>query len=390
MHNPFPSIPQPSDDELAHSARVSEHLRRLIAAGGGRIGFDRFMEALLYAPGLGYYSAGKQKFGVSGDFVTAPEIGGLFGACLGAQVGEVLAETGGDILEFGAGSGALCVQVLDALADAGGVPRRYYILEPSPDLAAAQRRRIEAGRWRSTVRWIERPPTEFTGVVLANEVLDAMPVSRFRVTDQGPRWLDVGIDGDGFAWRDGAALAGSPLAALLRDLDLPLGYVSEFNPRAAAWVAGLADWLQRGVALIADYGYPRSEYYHPQRVSGTLRCFYRHHAHDDPLVLEGIQDVTAHVDFSAVAEAARGAGIEVLGYTSLAQFLVGAGLMRWIGQPPAGPEAALKLANEVKRLTLPQEMGEVFKVIALGRGMQRPLSAFRDGDRSGRLSAAAP
>ncbi len=385
MNSPIASLPEPSDDERAHAASVSNHLRELIDAAGGRIGFDRFMEAALYAPGLGYYGSGKRQFGAGGDFVTAPELGSLFGECVAGQVAEVLAETGGDVIEFGAGSGALCLQVLGALERLGCAPARYCILETSAQLVASQRRAIGAAGLADRVRWIDRLPTAFTGVVLANEVLDAMPTARFQVAGRGARWLEVGIDGDGFGWRPGAEVADCPLAGWLEALDLPSGYVSEFNSRAPAWVSGLGDWLQRGVAILADYGYPRREYYHPQRVAGTLRCFFHHHAHDDPLVLTGVQDVTAHVEFTAVAEAADAAGIEVMGYTSLAGFLFGAGLTERLREAPEDPRKALRLANEVKRLTLPQEMGEVFKVIALGRGVDRAPTAFRNSDRSGLL-----
>ncbi len=385
MNSPIASLPDPSDEERAHAARVASHLRELIDAAGGRIGFDRFMETVLYAPGLGYYVSGKRQFGEGGDFVTAPELGSLFGECVAGQIAEVLVETGGDIIEFGAGSGALCLQVLGALEKLGCAPDNYYILETSAQLAAEQRRTIGATSLAERVHWIERLPTAFTGVVVANEVLDAMPAARFQVAGRGARWLEVGVDGDRFAWRPGAEVADCPLAGWLQALDLPSGYVSEFNPRATAWVAGLGDWLRRGVVILADYGYPRREYYHPQRIAGTLRCFFRHHAHDDPLVLTGVQDVTAHVDFTAVAEAADFAGIELMGYTSLTGFLFGAGLTERLRGVPEDPRLALRLANEVKRLTLPQEMGEVFKVIALGRGVDRAPTAFRDADRSGLL-----
>jgi SAM-dependent MidA family methyltransferase len=385
------TLPSLNAAERAHAARVAEHIRDFIAAQGGVIGFDVFMRLALYAPGLGYYSAGATKFGGGGDFVTAPEVSSLFSRCLARQVAAVLEVTGGDVLELGAGQGTMAADVLTELAALDCLPERYLILEVSADLAERQRARIAAlpAELAQRVQWLERwPEPPLRGVVLANEVLDAMPVERFVLRGR-PGGIDVlalgvAVDGDQFAWRET-----SPTPELMHAVadiveglpgPLPDGYVSEVCLSFQPWIASLAAHLEEGVALLIDYGLPRAQLYHPERSAGTLRCHFRHRAHDDPFVNVGLQDITAWVDFTRVAEAADGAGLEVLGFATQAAFLIGAGIevLLTTGMKEAGEDlkAQTRLAGEARRLLLPGEMGEIFKVIALGRNYESPLAGF--------------
>ncbi len=391
MKTRLQSLPPPSDHERAHAARVASHIAGIARAAGGRLAFDRFMDLALYAPGLGYYATGEAPFGPAGDFVTAPSLGSVFGACLARPVAEVLDTTGGAVLEFGAGSGVLCRQLMEQLDALGRLPERYLVLETSAALRSSQMdevARLPAALARR-VEWLDRlPAAPFTGVVVANEVLDAMPVTRFTVTGDGVAVDGVTVRGDDFDWCTVDATSGDgSLDALAARHALPPGYRSEVCPRASAWVASMGEWLGRGAAFVIDYGYPAAEYYHPERGRGTLQCFFHHVAHDDPLVLTGIQDITAHVDFSAVARAARDAGLDLLGFASQGSFLLGAGLMEVIGAGADDAAGQLALANEVKRLTLPTEMGELVKVLAIGRGLGRAPGAFDGIDRSGVLAS---
>lgn len=389
-----PQLPLPDEVARAHSARVVEHIRREIVGAGGAISLARFMDLALYAPGLGYYSAGARKLGAEGDFVTAPEISPLFGRCLARQVSEVFGRLGGgSILELGAGSGALAAEVMESLARDGALPERYLILEVSADLRERQQALLaeEVPQWLSRFSWLDRlPERPLGGVILANEVLDAMPVHRFRICTSEVQECTIGWHNDRFRW--GLAAAGRRLAAAVARLQavlperLPDGYTSEINLALPAWVASLGSCLEAGVILFIDYGFPRHEYYHPDRSEGTLMCHYRHRAHGDPLVLVGLQDITAHVDFTALAEAAENAGLKVAGYTTQAHFLVASGLLELAAQvPDGGTRAQLALANQVKTLTLPSEMGELFKVLALGRGVAEPLVGFGLRDLRPRL-----
>nr|MCU0950229.1 SAM-dependent methyltransferase [Burkholderiaceae bacterium] len=339
----------------------------------------------LYAPGLGYYAAGAHKLGdaaAGGDFVTAPELSPLFGQALAAQVAELI-ETGAvapNVVEFGAGSGALAHDVLSALDSRGVAVARYAIVEVSADLRERQRARLAAHR---NVAWLDAPPADFDGVVIANEVLDVMPVRLFVAATDGLRERGV-------AWRDDRLVfddrpADASLCAQVQAIEretgaLPPGYGSEVSAVVSAWSADLSRWLARGVALLIDYGFPRREYYHPQRLMGTLMCHYRHHAHADPLWLPGLNDITAHVDFTAVADAAHGAGLDVIGYTTQAHFLLNCGLLDLVQRAPLP-----RRANEAQRLVSEAEMGEVFKVLAVGRGVEVPLMGFARGDRVERL-----
>jgi SAM-dependent MidA family methyltransferase len=364
-----------------------QRLREEMAAAGGAIAFDRFMELALYAPGLGYYVAGARKFGEHGDFITAPELGSLFARCLARPCRSLLAGLGGgDILEAGAGSGALAADLLLELESLGQLPERYLILELGAELRDRQNETIKrrAPHLFGRVRWLVDLPGDFRGMVLANEVLDAMPVTRFKVTQNGVNELYVAWENQGLVWQERPASAS--LRERVEPFGLAVGYTSEINLRAEAWVRSVADSLKQGAMLLIDYGFPCAEFYHPQRAQGTLMCHYRHQAHDDPLQLAGLQDITAHVDFSAIAEAGVGAGLTLLGYTSQAAFLLGGGLEQIMAaSDPNDVRAHLALTQQIKKLTLPHEMGELFKVLALGRGMREPLPGFTLQDRRARL-----
>jgi len=381
------ALPPPSSEEQAHSARLQQRLCEEIAARGGSISFARFMELALYAPGLGYYAAGRQKFGAPGDFITAPELGSLFARCLARPCRSILAQLGGgDILEAGAGSGALAADLLLELEALGRLPERYLILELSDELRdrQAETLRRKAPRLLDRTHWLDALPSDFRGVVLANELLDAMPAERFRIAEDGIRQLYIAWENDRFVWREKPAEAS--IRVRIEPLALPQGYISEINPQAEAWVRSVADVLEQGAMLLVDYGFPRAEFYHPQRTDGTLMCHYRHRAHDDPLLLVGLQDITAHVDFTAIAEAGTETGLSLLGYTSHAAFLIGCGLEQLMSaSDPEDARAHLGLTQQVKKLTSPHEMGELYKVIALGRGIREPFPGFADHDRRGRL-----
>ena len=380
-------LPEPAADALAHSQRLARHIREEILRSGGWIGFARYMELALYAPGLGYYVAGARKLGREGDFVTAPEISPLFGETLARQVAQVLDRGLEQVLEIGAGSGALAASLLAELERLGRLPKRYLILELSADLRERSRDTIaaRAPHLMERVAWLNRLPPSFSGVVLGNEVLDAMPVHGVRVTEagieeSGVRSLDDGTFG--WAWR---AASGELLQAA-RELELPAGYSTEIGLVACGFIRSLAESIERGVAILVDYGFPRHEYFHPQRATGTLMCHYRHHAHGDPFFLPGLQDITSHVDFSAIADAGVEVGMDLLGYTAQAQFLINCGITEVLARVPAEDEGRyLPLANQANRLLSPAEMGELFKVIALGKGLDfeldAPLIGFRSADR---------
>ena len=372
------ALPPPDAIAAEHSGRVAAHLVQSISAAGGWIPFDRYMELVLYAPGLGYYAAGARKFGdsaIGGDFVTAPEISPLFARALAAQFAELFEQVPARIVEFGAGSGVLARDLLAALAAGGVGVERYSIVEVSPDLADRQRGTLAAEQ----VEWLASPPPSFEGVMLANEVLDVMPVKLF--VKRGGATLERGV-----VVRDGAFAfderpAGPPLAATVASVEVELGpladgFTSEIGLVGASWMRSVGAWLERGALLAIDYGFPRREYYHPHRLMGTIMCHYRHHAHADPFWLPGLCDLTAHVDFSALADAAHGAGLDVLGYTSQAHFLLNCGLLEML-QADHGHARA----NEAHRLLSEAEMGELFKVLAVGRGIAPPLRGFARGDR---------
>lgn len=379
--------PRPSDEALAHSARLLAHLRETIDTEGP-LEFARFMELALYAPGLGYYSGGARKFGAAGDFVTAPELSPLFGACVARQCEQVLRLTGGEVLELGAGSGALAASVLETLERLGVLPDRYLILERSADLRQRQQAHLRehVPALCERVEWLDDLPGRFNGIVLANEVLDAQPVSLFVAPDRAP---SVGWGDGGLEWREAPAPAWlqAEVAAIGAAVGgLEAGYTSEVSPQAAALVASLAERLESGLLLFIDYGMSRREYYHPQRSGGTLMCHYRHRAHADPLLLPGLQDITAYVDFTRMAGAGRAAGLVLAGYATQAHFLLGCGLDEVMGEIFAtsepGSRVQIEAARDAKLLTLPGEMGERFKVLGLSRGLSEPLRGFGVRDLS--------
>jgi len=380
------ALPEPTPDARAHSERVASHIRDEIASSGGWISFARYMELALYAPGLGYYSAGAKKLGKEGDFITAPEISPLYGQTLARQVREIFRAGFDEVLEVGAGSGALAATLLEELERSVSLPRSYLILELSADLRERSRDTLAARvpHLLERVAWLNRLPPSFSGVVIGNEVLDAMPVHVVRVKGGKIEEGGVGARGDrlGWSWRP----ASGDLLDAAKALALPEGFRTEIGLAARGFLRSLAGVLEKGVALFVDYGFPRSEYYHAQRSEGTLMCHYRHHAHADPLFLPGLQDITSHVDFSAVADAAREGGIELAGYTSQAQFLVNCGITEVMERTPTEDRGKfLPLANQANRLMSPAEMGELFKAIAFERGFAAPLLGFREGDRRGTL-----
>ena len=376
-------LPAPSAEALALSAELTRLIADEIGKSGGWIPFARYMELALYAPGLGYYMAGARKLGRDGDFVTAPEISALYGRTLARQVQEIARDGLSDVLEIGAGSGTLAADLLVELEKLGALPQRYLILELSPDLRSRSRNTLaaRAPHLLERVAWLNGLPPAFEGVVIANEVLDAMPA---RVCERdGKRIIEMGVAvaGGKFEWApqpSGAAPAAIDASCFPVD-----GYRSEFQHAACGFVRSLGGALAHGAALFVDYGFPRGEYYHPQRSTGTLMCHYRHRAHDDPFYLPGLQDLSAHVDFTAVAEAGIDAGLNLLGYTTQAHFLVNSGIIELLGHPSADAAIPrLTLTAGVQKLLSPAEMGELFKVIALGRGIDGPLIGFASGDKS--------
>lgn len=393
MQRPAPAnLPPLPPAAQAHSEAVAAHLRAAIGAASGWLPFDHWMAEALYAPGLGYYAAGNVKLAEAdasapaGDFVTAPQLTPLFARTLARQVAQVLRQTDTQaVLEFGAGTGALAEGVLRELDALGLQDTQYLILEVSADLRARQAERLAP--FGERVRWLDALPDRFRGCVLANEVLDAMPVSLFRWGDDGTV-LERGVAWNatqGFVWEDRPAPPRLAEAVAARMPALP-GYVSEINPQAEAWIDAMGRWLEQGAALLIDYGFPQGEYYHPQRAGGTLMCHLRHHAHGDPFTAPGLQDITAHVDFTAMADAAQAAGLQVLGYTSQARFLMNAGLMELLAQlDPSDARAYAQAVAPVQKLLSEAEMGELFKVLAVGRGIAQPLIGFARGDRLGKL-----
>jgi SAM-dependent MidA family methyltransferase len=370
--------------QAEHSALTRHYLGDQIAAAGGWLSFERFMEIVLYAPGLGYYSGGAQKLGKGGDFTTAPEISSLFGRCVALQGAEVLrALHAPSILEIGAGSGRLAVDILARLEGLGQLPENYWILEVSADLRERQRALLEERlpHLLQRVGWLDRPPEEpFDGIVLANEVLDALPVARFRWRASGVDELGVGIDDGDFAW---VARPASPaMAQACRRLyevggGWDEGYVSEYCPRTPAWTRAVTQSLRTGAVLWFDYGLPRAAYYLPERHDGTLVCHYRHRVSGDPFVNVGLQDITAWVDFTLLAEASRDAGFELAGFTTQAHFLAGVGIDREMRLAAGDDENRFaRLAHQARQLMLPGEMGERFKAMVWRRGLDMPLSGF--------------
>lgn len=391
-----PSLPEPGADERAHSAELAALIRNEIAAAGP-MPFSRYMELALYAPGLGYYSAGRTKFGAAGDFVTAPELGDLFARSIARALAPALRELGAeaDMLELGGGSGAFAVAAVRELAALDALSRRYLVLEPSADLRERQRERVAAElppELAARVEWIPRPPEHgWRGVLFANEVVDALPTTRFTLRDGEVFEECVTLLGDALVRSDrpADALVAGAVRHVERGLEAPFadGYRSEVLPQLPYWMQAVIGSLQAGVVLFVDYGYPRREFYLPERRDGTLVCHYRHRAHADPLHWPGLADITAFVDFTALAEAGVGAGFDFVGYAPQGQFLLASGLGELVSSAEQGlPELErLRLVGEMKRLVLPGDMGERFQAIAFARGIDDPLPGLRAFDLSRRL-----
>ncbi len=403
--HPTATLPAPSPEAAQHSTRLTEFIRQDIAAQGGWISFARYMELALYAPGLGYYTAGAHKFGAAGDFTTAPELSPLFGRTLARQVAEIIAHSAPHILELGAGSGKLAADILAELEQLGSLPDSYAILEVSADLRARQQAQIRERlpHLLDRVHWLDTLPERFSGAIVANEVLDALPVHLVHLhnVDVGrdlSRHGGVGINPDlqshdrainergvaasgrGFIWQE-RAISDDALLDAAQKISVPGDYVSEICLAARGLINSLAQRLEQGAMLFIDYGFGAREYYHPQRSSGTLMCHYRHHAHDDPFFLPGLQDITAHVNFTGIAECGIDAGLELIGYTSQAFFLINCGITELLQDTsPEKLRDYLPLSAQLQKLTSPAEMGELFKVIALGKKMANPLRGFARGD----------
>ena len=400
-------LPAPAPEAQALSDQLSALIAQEIAAAGGWISFARYMELALYAPGLGYYSAGSRKLGESGDFVTAPEMSPLFARCIARQLAQLHGEGLCNVLEIGAGSGALAVDLLLEMEALGCVPDAYLILELSGDLRERQSAIIaqRVPSLLSRVSWLDKLPAQFEGVILANEVLDATPVHRLHTTEHEIKGLGVvcrpslphphpnpPFEGEGkkpslmgfeicFTTLPRAATGELLIAATA--LDLPQNYATEINLTARALVTSLSRLLTRGVMLFIDYGFPAREFYHPQRDQGTLMCHYRHHAHDAPFAFVGLQDITTHVDFSAIAAAAQAGGGTLMGYATQANFLINCGITELLSATPASDTRAYApLAAQAQKLLSPAEMGELFKVIALGKNFETALLGFVRGDKS--------
>ncbi len=392
MPNPQARLPEPAPDARHASDALVALIRSRIEAAGGWIPFSDYMRLALYAPGLGYYSGGAAKFGTAGDFVTAPEISPLFGACVAATLADVLAapplQGTGDVLEVGAGTGQLALQVLRSLAARGQLPRRYFILELSAELQQRQRELLarEVPDLLGRVEWLSALPQGFRGAIIGNEVLDAMPCALVHYSELG--WLERGVIwGNGFQWQDRPI---HDMRLMLQALVLPAAgdYLTEIQLEAQGFIKSLAASLEAGAILLFDYGFAAAEYYHPQRHMGTLMCHYRHHSHTDPFWLPGLCDITTHVDFSAIWRAGADAGMALEGYLTQGAYLVNAGLMEQLNQLDAGNlQQFMPAVAAAQKLVNPAEMGDLFKAIAFSKGLALPglLPGFQAGDDSPKL-----
>lgn len=384
------SLPLPSPAAIEHSAALVADIAGEIDDRGGWISFARFMDLALYAPGLGYYTAGARKFGAAGDFVTAPEMTSLFGRALARQAAEIMAQSSACILEVGAGSGRLAADILLELEQQGMLPDAYRILDLSADLRERQQETIRAAvpHLVDRVSWLDELPSEFSGVVIANELLDAMPAHLVAWREQGVQERGVTLDSTGrFGWSERPA-HGPLLAAALEigeQCSLVPGFESEISLSNRAWAAEWGHRLKKGALILIDYGFPRREFYHQQRGRGTLMCHYRHYAHTDPFYLPGLQDVTVHIDFTSIIAAAHESGLALLGYSNQGQFLLNCGILDLLAALPGGTPEYLREAGAVNKLLMPHEMGELFKVMAIGRGVDESLCGFTTGDQSFRL-----
>jgi len=370
-----------------HCERAVAHMRQQIQQQGGWISFADYMHMALYTPQLGYYSGEASKFGRSGDFVTAPEISPLFAYAIANQIGQVLSQAGGDVLELGAGTGKLAICILQRLDQLGQLPEHYYILDVSANLRERQRnsmKEVLSSEVFSRVHWLDALPEKLTGVVIGNEVLDAIPVQI--VQWQNGRWQKRGVAYDQtFIWQN-RPVQDHALVERIDTSQLPEGYITEVCPAAQGLIVSLGSMLQKGLMIFLDYGFSAREYYHPQRHQGTLMCHFQHYAHDDPFVYPGLQDITAHVDFTAMAEAALNSGLNCAGYTTQAQFLMNCGILQLLEEvPPEDQARYLPMVAAVQKLLSPAEMGELFKVLALSKGIGDGLLGFVSGDKRHQL-----
>lgn len=370
-----------------HCERVVAHMRQQIQQQGGWISFADYMHMALYTPQLGYYSGEASKFGRSGDFVTAPEISPLFAYAIANQIDQGLSQTGGDVLELGAGTGKLAIGILQRLNELDRLPEHYYILDVSANLRDRQRESMKEAlpsEVFSRVRWLDALPEKLTGVVIGNEVLDAIPVQI--VQWQNGRWQKRGVAYEQtFTWKN-RPVQDHALVERIDTSQLPEGYITEVCPAAQGLIASLGSMLQKGLMIFLDYGFSAREYYHPQRHQGTLMCHFQHYAHDDPFVYPGLQDITAHVDFTAMAEAALNSGLNCAGYTTQAQFLMNCGILQLLEEvSPEDQARYLPMVAAVQKLLSPAEMGELFKVLALSKGIGDGLLGFVSGDKRHQL-----
>lgn len=366
------------------SQQLSAYIQKKLLENEGWISFADFMQMALYTPDLGYYSGGAKKFGLGGDFVTAPEISPLFAQALANQVAQVLVETKGDVLELGAGTGRLAKDLLLTLQGLGQLPNHYYILEVSAYLREMQQEKMMQdlpAELAERVVWLDHMPTRFVGMMLGNEVLDAIPVHLIHHVEEGFYERGVAYH-DQFIWQD-KRLEDGHLLDLVGTYALPKDYLTEVCPAAVALMRSLAQSLEQGIILMIDYGFSAYEYYHPQRNLGTLMCHYQHYAHTDPLMHIGLQDITAHVDFTRMAQAGINEGLRLEGFCSQAQFLMNCGVLDIMAKvSPYDMSNYLPLAAAAQKLLSPAEMGDLFKVIALSRNIEQPLLGFLSGDRS--------
>lgn len=376
------TLPAPSPEATEHSARLIEYIRHDIAENGGWISFARYMERALYAPGLGYYTAGAHKFGEAGDFITAPELSPLFGRTLARQVAEIMTNSSPHILELGAGSGKLASDMLAELERLGSLPDSYAILEVSAGLRARQQALMHERlpHLLDRMHWLDTLPEKFSGAIVSNEVLDALPVHLVHWRDSAITERGVGMSDNNLIWQE-RAISDAALLDVAQKIKVPDDYVSEIGLAARGLINTLAQRLEQGAMLFIDYGFGAREFYHPQRSSGTLMCHYRHHAHDDPFFLPGLQDITAHVNFTDIAECGIDADMELMGYTNQAFFLINCGITALLQDTtPENLRDYLPLSAQLQKLTSPAEMGELFKVIALGKNLATPLCGFARGD----------
>lgn len=382
---PISALPIPNATALAHSQQLSALIQEKICQNDGWISFVDFMQMALYTPGLGYYSGGAKKFGLEGDFVTAPEISPLFAQTFANQVAEILnVAATGSVLELGAGTGKLAVDLLLALRDLDLLPKHYYILEVSAHLRQIQLENLQKllpTELAERVVWLDVLPQDFVGVIFGNEVLDAIPVHLIHHTAQGLCERGV-VFHDDFVWQDKAIAAGK-LLDLTSTYSLPEGYLTEISPAAMGLMASLAQTLKQGVIIMIDYGFSAREYYHPQRNLGTLMCHYQHYAHTEPLVYVGLQDITAHVDFTSIAHVGVNNGLALSGFCSQAQFLMNCGVLALMSQvSPHDMANYVPLAAAAQKLLSPAEMGDLFKVIAFSKNLELPLLGFSAGDKT--------